>query len=225
MQKNGIEAVIFDMDETLYSEKDFVESGFRVVAGHIEEKFSVGREYFFDLLVGLLEKDGRGRIFDAALEKCGLAEKEPAIELVEIYRRHNPDIGLFPEAVSLLKALKKNRGLAVITDGLGYVQRNKAQALGINDLFDLVIYTDDYKKPKPDIFSFEKALSHFGVSSGQAVYIGDDPYKDFIGPKKIGMRTIRVLQGRLKNVEVGKEIDADFTVRSIAEVGDLLKKF
>ena len=46
MQKNLIKVIIFDLDDTLYEEKKFVQSGFLAVAGYIKEQFKVIKKNF-----------------------------------------------------------------------------------------------------------------------------------------------------------------------------------
>lgn len=45
--------------------------------------------------------------------------------------------------------------------------------LGILDLFDVVVVSDEYGAAKPDPRIFHEALSRTGVSPGEAVYVGD----------------------------------------------------
>jgi len=64
------------------------------------------------------------------------------------------------------------------------------------------------------------------VLSEEAIYIGDNPYKDFIGAKKIGIPTVRILQpGReYYKVRLDKEYEADYEIRELHEITDVLKK-
>jgi len=226
MEKD-IKLIIFDLDDTLYPERTFVESGFEAVAKCIEKEFKIRKKEFFRILLDILKKEGRGQIFDTALRKYDLYNKNLVDKLVEVYRSHKPTIKPYSGAKSLLNSFKKKYKLALITDGLGYVQRNKVKALTIENLFDLIIYTDDYseKKSKPDLYSFRKAIEHLNVSPREAIYIGDNPHKDFMGAKKLGIKTIRVLQGRYKDIRREKEFEADYNIRKLTEIKNLLKKY
>jgi len=226
MQKNLIKVIIFDLDDTLYPERDFVKSGFRKVAEYIEKKFKIKKKEFFKTLIDVLNEEERGHIFDTALKKYDLYNKNLVDKLVEVYRFHKPNIKLYPGTKNLLNSLKKKYKLALITDGLGYVQQNKVKALTVENLFDSIIYTDncDKEKFKPNPYTFKKALAHFNLSSREAIYIGDDPHKDFIGAKKLGIRTVRVLQGRYKDIRKEKEFEADCNINKLGEIKNLLKK-
>jgi len=227
MQKDLIKVIIFDLDDTLYLERTFVESGFKAVAEYIEKKFKSKKKDFFKVLIDILDKEGRGHIFDTALKKYDLYNKNLVDKLVEVYRSNKPNIKLYPGTKSLLSSLKRKYKLALITDGLGYVQRNKVKALEIEKFFDLIIYTDEEgkDKSKPNLYSFRKVLKHFNISLKEAIYIGDDPHKDFIGAKKLGIKTIRVLQGRYKDIRGEKEFEADYNISKLTEIKNLLKKY
>ena len=55
---------IFDLDDTLYNERHYVESGLRAVASYVESTWGVNKEVGTKELTTLLDKNGRGRIFN-----------------------------------------------------------------------------------------------------------------------------------------------------------------
>ena len=126
---------------------------------------------------------------------------------------------------------KKNIGLGLITDGCSQVQHNKIDALCLNDLMDVVLATDDlgkdeegkpYCKPNPKVY--EVVLEKLQCKPQEAVYIGDNPQKDFIGAKALGMKTIRIVrkQGDHMQDKVSKEYEADVAINSLSAIEDLL---
>ncbi len=108
-------------------------------------------------------------------------------------------------------------------------KRKKVQALKLEELFDSIIYTDKYGKDywKPNVFGYKLALEEFQILPEEAVYIGDNPHKDFIGAKKVGIPTVRILQqGReYYKVRLDKEYEADYEIRELQEIIDVLKVF
>src|SRR4051812_6149568 len=90
-------AVIFDLDDTLYREHDYVRSGFAAVARRLAAEPAAPPERE---LYGALEQEwrrnGRGRVFDAVLADTGLAVDVG--ELVAVYREHEPQLTLYPDA-------------------------------------------------------------------------------------------------------------------------------
>jgi len=187
-----LKAVIFDLDDTLYNEKDFVHSGFKAVAKYLA-KFGLDKRNLFQNMLELLNTNGRGRIFDDVLKRYDLYSDVNVNILLYIYRYHCPDIKLSKEAIEILKFLR-NKGIktGIITDGIAAVQKNKVKSLGLNELMDLIVYTDLLGTHcwKPSQIPFQVALNILHVLPKNAVYIGDNPQKDFEGANKAGIRTI-----------------------------------
>jgi len=225
-----IKALLFDLDDTLYEEKQFVSSGFNKVAEFVEAKFKIDKGLFYKILIDIFDKGKRGNIFNLALEKANIIYDENIIHLmVKTYREHNPKINLDKEIRSLLIKLGSIYSLGIITDGYFEVQKKKVQALKLDELFDSIIYTDEYGKEywKPDVLGYKVALKDLQVSPKQAIYIGDNPHKDFIGAKKIGIITVRIFcEGReYSNIRLDKNYEADYEVKKLSEITNLLKRF
>ena len=56
--------LIFDLDDTLYKEREFVKSGFKAVSRYLHFKFNLNEKKIFLQLLKILKKNGRGKIFD-----------------------------------------------------------------------------------------------------------------------------------------------------------------
>lgn len=225
-----IKVLLFDLDDTLYDEQHFVKSGFVKVAEFVEDKFKINKFFFYKILIDIFNDGSRGNIFNLALEKVNIIfDKNIIYSMVKIYRGHNPKIKLDKDIRSLLIELKAIYSLGIITDGYFEVQKKKVQALKLEELFDSIIYTDEYGKEywKPNVFSYKIALGEFRVLPEEAIYIGDNPYKDFIGAKKTGIPTIRILQPdrEYSSVKLDKECEADYEIKELKEIINVLKAF
>ncbi|MFH1787096.1 MAG: HAD-IA family hydrolase [archaeon] len=96
----------------------------------------------------------------------------------------------YPSVKPTLRALrKKGCLLCIVTDA----PRNKAwQRLllcGLQDSFDFVITKDDTNRAKPSTLPFRALLKKTGLMPKQVLFVGDDPKKDIMGAKKVGMLT------------------------------------
>ena len=183
----GIDAVIFDLDDTLYSEKDYVRSGYKKIAE------------VFPQLPDLAEKlwaafeEGRPAI-DFVLEEAGALTEENKAKALHAYRFQMPEIHLYEGVREMLEDIRQTgRKLGIITDGRPEGQRAKIEALGIEGLFDEIIITDELggpqkRKPCEDAFAIIK--EKMDVPYGRMVYIGDNIRKDFIAPDSLGMKSI-----------------------------------
>ena len=215
---NTIKAVLFDLDDTLYEEMTFVESGFHAVSTHISNKFNFNKAEVHSSLMGILSKHGRGRVFNKCLEHYGLYNSDLVKDMVEVYRSHHPDICLDPDAISTLKGLRM-RGikLGVITDGLCSVQKNKVRALGLKELVDIIIYTDEIGKEywKPHSIAFQLAANSLEIEPHEAIYVGNDPTKDFAGPNSIGMQSVHLCRNKHP---IEKSCNASIHIAGLDEV-------
>ncbi len=188
-------AVLFDLDDTLYPELTFVHGGLRAAADRLGRRTGQARERLFERMVAIHEADGRGRIFDTLVAE--IAAQDPVLVplLIFAYRSHEPRIAVFDDVAPVLAALR-NAGirLGLVTDGLASVQRRKVEALGLDELVDVVVPTSelgpgvDKRSPVGHLV----ALDILGVPPSAATYVGNDPRKDFIGARAAGMSTIRV---------------------------------
>lgn len=192
---SNIRAVLFDLDDTLYPERSYVESGFRAVAAHLARVAAADPDALFRCMLELLDRDGRGRIFDHAIERFGLAGAATVEELVAVYRHHRPSISLYPEVPHALARLRESGlRLAIVTDGLLCMQENKVAALGVERLVDAVVCTDalgrDFWKPHPA--AFRAAAEKLGVDPRNALFVGNDPAKDIPAPLELEMQAIHI---------------------------------
>lgn len=175
-----IKGFVFDLDDTLYLERDYVHSGFRAIAKEM------GDETLGDTLIGLFAEN-RQNVY----QRAGLSE-EACGRCISVYRSHVPDIRLTDAVWDTLSVLR-SRGcrLGIITDGRPQGQWNKMRALGLESLVDYIIVTDElggeaFRKPHPA--AFEKMRKALALEYGEMVYVGDNLSKDFVAPQALGMQ-------------------------------------
>ncbi len=197
MRLSDFSVVAFDLDDTLYLERDYVRSGFQAVgrhlASHLGESPDLGAA-FARCCWQLFLAGVRGRIFDAAWSQLDVPGPLPLQQLVDCYRTHTPQIQLLPDSDALLTQLHKQCRIWVITDGHLASQQAKLQSLALKARGVRVVCTDrwgrEFWKPHPRSFQFVQETS--GVLAHRCVYLGDNPHKDFATPREIGWATIRV---------------------------------
>lgn len=221
-----IKLIIFDLDDTLYNEIDFVYDGFMEVAIYLGEKYGVNYYTLYKEMVDTLKNQGRGKNFNIICEKHGF--KEDIKNLVRIYRNCSPKINLYDDAFETLENIKDIYKLGLITDGYNVVQWNKIKALGIEKYMDKIIVTDDYGKDywKPSIKPFQMMLEYFNIKPEEAVYIGDNPNKDFLPCKELGINSIRIIRpiGDHMNTFLDNKHEADLNIKSLLELEDTLEE-
>lgn len=188
------DALVFDMDDTLYPERDYVLSGFSAVAEWAEKNLGISAVAGERELRRLFHAGVRGDTFNRWLGAHDLGQHEDALipRLVAVYREHKPSISPFPGVRAALEKYHRRYRLGLVSDGYLAVQQRKLQALGLADCFDAVVFSDTWGREawKPSTKPFTAVLERLGVAAERTVYIADNVAKDFLGARKVGMATI-----------------------------------
>ncbi len=186
--------IVFDLDDTLYSERDFAISGFKACERWLEEKHGVGG--IVDEMTRLLDEGHMRSLFEIVLEaRVPLSAKDDIEAFIDAYRLHEPDIALYPDAAWALDHFGRDGPLGLITDGQHVVQSAKVRALDIEHRFRHIVYTGAlggraFSKPHP--LSYEQMEAAIGVPGRRLVYVGDNPAKDFVTPNARGWISVQV---------------------------------
>lgn len=188
-----LKAIVFDMDDTLYPESAYVRSGFRAVADWAAEQYQWGADESYTVLTRLFDEGVRGDTFNRWLTAQGHTEPDVcAEECVRVYRTHQPTLTPYEDIPALLRELKPRYKVGLVSDGYLAVQQAKFKALALTEWFDAIVFSDQWGRDswKPSPRPFVEVLSLLGVEGPEAVYIGDNPTKDFIGARQVGMKTL-----------------------------------
>ena len=194
-----IKAVIFDLDDTLISEKEYIKSGYRVIAKKIKNDYelSIDADKIFNDLITLMEENSK-QVFNRLLQQYKLKfDNECINELINCYRNHKPRIEFYNDVEPLLNYLKNKKiKIGIISDGYMVTQENKLDVLNAYNIFDKIILTDelgrDYWKPNPKAFELMK--EYFNIRYDEMIYIGDNPQKDFYIKKYYPIKTVRIIR-------------------------------
>ncbi|MFA5583528.1 MAG: HAD-IA family hydrolase [Bacteriovoracaceae bacterium] len=187
-------AIIFDLDNTLYNEFDYVRSGFEVVSRYLSQKYNVDHDLIFQQCLKDVALNGRGKVFDRVLDFFGIQSSEILVQLlVVLYRNHKPDVSLKNEVKDFLKDLKQQGyKLGLITDGDSSLQLKKIESLKLGSYFDFILHTDilgkGFEKPSP--VPFLLTLKYLDVRAEDSIYVGDRFIKDYQGARAVGMKSI-----------------------------------
>jgi putative hydrolase of the HAD superfamily len=188
---------VFDLDDTLYLERDFAYSGFRAAGAWFEETTKL--KGLDAACLAIFEAGERGAVFDSALSAIGYPVDPGVVgKLVEIYRRHSPAITLAPDAERYLDRPCPGVRRALISDGRAETQLNKISALGLERWIERVVCTDlwgrEFWKPHPRAFRDIEVWS--GLPASQLIYIADNCAKDFVTPRTRGWWTVQITRDK-----------------------------
>ncbi|HWV82110.1 MAG TPA: HAD family hydrolase [Hyphomicrobiaceae bacterium] len=219
--------VAFDLDDTLYPERQFALCGFRACGEWAKAQFGV--DGLAEEMTRLLDTGMLGKLFKMVLESHVPDHRpEHLVALREAYRGAAAELSLFDDAHWALEHYAAKGPLGLITDGTHTVQRKKVTALALEPRFHEIVYTDAlgedraYFKPHP--MAFERVAAAIGVPGDRFVYVGDNPVKDFVAPNAMGWTTVQVVRdGGIHDVT--KVIDGgapQHRISSLSELPDIL---
>ncbi len=223
-----IRAVIFDLDDTLYDQKVYLEGAFRAVGRFVGPKIGRSPEEVARTLLETARRrgSGSGRIIDEGLAVYGEQAEAVVGEAIQAFISYRPELlELYEDAKRILVDLR-SRGIkiGIITDGRPEIQNAKIGALGLMGRLDALVITDEYgrDKRKPSHFAYELVLERLGVRPPEAVFVGDNPHKDFVAPRRMGMPTVRLLRGEYRGVMLDEEREADYSIVNLSELAGFL---
>lgn len=226
-------AILFDLDDTLCDYAAAREVRLRVafsLEGH-PETARWSDEELAALIAESIRMHPHGvEHFPELLAKFGVDDPAVAAEAARWYRTNKLyGLQLFDGALQVLKTVRavkeagqngERRPVGIITNGPTDVQREKLDLLGLRDLVDFVVISEEFGAAKPDARIFDEALRLAGVEASEAVFIGDSAEYDMVGAITTGIPTIWINRAQAPWDHEGPRPDRD--VRSIAEVPPLV---
>jgi putative hydrolase of the HAD superfamily len=211
--------LVFDMDDTLYPERQFIRSGFAAVAKEVARRFGGSHDAVQATLLRALRGGRRAQ----ALQELCTAHRLPGDlvpTLVDIIRGHAPRLRLPLESRETLRGVRgQGWAIGVLTNGRPDIQARKAAALGLSAYVDEIVFAEDWGsgRGKPEPEPFDVILERVGADRTATVYVGDDPWCDVFGARRAGLKTVLV-DPRGKTSSRARACQADRVVRSIDEV-------
>lgn len=223
-----IKAVIFDLDDTLISEKEYIKSGFKVISQKIQDRYNINEEDVFDKLINLSNSDSKN-VFNRFFDEYKIQyTREDIQELLNIYRSHIPNIKFYEDVIQLIEELKKkNIKIGIITDGYTISQKAKLKAINAYGMFDHIIITEElgreFWKPHPKAFEIMK--DKLKVEFNEMVYIGDNPEKDFLIGDIYPINTVRIIRedSIYKNKKYLDEVKEKISVNTLNNILEIIK--
>ncbi len=220
-----IRAVIFDLDNTLI---DFMRMKDEAVKAAADAMVDVGLVLTVEEVIEGIEEvySRKGieyqQVFDDFLiERLGEIDwKILAAGVLAYRRRREAHLVLYPHTrTTLVRLVKTGIQLAVVTDAPRREAWMRLVALGIHNLFDVVVTFEDTGKQKPDPAPFQRALEILGIETGEALMVGDWAERDMTGAARLGIGTVFARYGDVFNtVDPG----ADHEIDDIAELVEIV---
>ena len=210
----NIDFIIFDLDDTLISEEQWYLDKWKLCGEYLENNFHV--KDFYDIMKKILIRNGfdYSQKIQDVLRQIDRNDLNIS-EIIDFYLNVKVTPTVFPETHKILRLLQKSHTLGLITDGKKWEQKIKITDAGLQKYFDIIEYSEE--KPKPNPKSYINCLKKFNKNPENSIFVGNDPDIDFVGARKLGITTVRIIQGLKKNLVAKKEFDADFNYNNLNE--------
>ncbi len=229
-------AVFFDMDDTIFDHARTCRAAIEVVRSE-DSLFrprtlnELWREYYrlldsvhSDILEGKLSVErARRERFRRLAMFCGTSiSDDDAQSLSNRYRAAYQSLRrAVPGARALLERLRGRTTIGIVSNNQVAEQVDKLEVLGLRDLIDLLVISEEVGVAKPDPRIFRTALERARSAPGEAVMIGDSWANDIVGARAVGLRAVWFNRFRTRNPDpsVVPEIT---TLRDTARIERLL---
>lgn len=169
-------AFVFDLDNTLYPEKDYLYQVYYMIGQFIEYQETYNHEIITKYLIDEFEKNGRQHLFDKLIQQFNLKEEyvENCIRLLRTGRLPLKLL-LFKEAEWMLNELvDQQKQLFILTNGTPEQQHNKITQIEWNGLQKhLRCYFANETQPKPAPDGLWKIMEEHHLTAEELVFIGD----------------------------------------------------
>jgi putative hydrolase of the HAD superfamily len=209
-----IRALLFDVNGTLVDIEtdEWMEEAYRAI-GHfltyqgislrrgevrdlyfriMKEQFAASKEVYPEFDVVAVWRDVLRRYSNEYTRTLGEGKlQQMPLFLAELQRGiSRKRLAAFPQTHEILAQLKTRYRLAVVSDGQSAYGLPELRAVGLADYFAPIIISGDYGFRKPDARLFQAALTQLEVCPEEAVFVGNDRFRDVMGARLAGMRTI-----------------------------------
>lgn len=192
-------AVLWDLDETLYSRRDAAR---KVFPGMFKTCLYANRseEFIEEAVTYMMTQVKRNSMthedaFRALLARYPSDKPYVYADCFDYYYAHMRDyIAPSAETVEIIKKLKaQGVKMAIVTNVVPELlahQKKKVAALGIAELFDAIVYSAEVGIHKPERGIFDHTANLLGVSNTECLFVGDDADSDVVGALNAGMEVV-----------------------------------
>lgn len=172
----NFEAVVFDLDDTLFDEKTYLFEAYRQIGDLLAARTGSPASEIFTFLKESFLLSGRQNLFDRVLAKYYLGSDTKG-EMLTILRTLRPShpLTLYPQAKIYLEKLRADeKKIFILTNGNPDQQLNKISLLAWPfEWPPRSIYLANLLIPKPSSVGLVKILEDHGLRRDTVVFIGD----------------------------------------------------
>lgn len=222
--------VLFDLDHTLLDSDESERLAFSVTmqafgvaepSDHLRIYREINRELWASVERGeRTPNDVKTLRFEQLIDLLDLAA-----DPIEVADRYTGELGangsLYPGVPEMLDEVGRSARLALVTNGIGSVQRARIDRLGLDDHVSAVAISGELGVSKPDAAIFDHVFAGLGgPDRSSAIIVGDSLTSDMAGGHNAGIATCWYNPHGAVTTEPTPTLE----VRSIDEIAPALRR-
>lgn len=223
-----IQAVFFDMDDTLYDTSGFASIARRAaVKSMVHNGLQCSEEEGYEHLMEIVREKGSNysKHFNILTNDINGSE-DPLIIVNGIITYHNTKFAMLklqPDSFAILLYLKsKGYKVGLITNGKEFKQWEKLIRLGLYPFFDEIVTSESVGVEKPDAKIYQIAMDRLNVTKGTSVMVGNNFDVDIMGAYNAGMQSM-IINSKLTDEQNKKLEQLNYQVRQLDTLTDIMK--
>lgn len=168
------QAFIFELDDVLYPEKDYLLQVYYLFAGLLEYTTLIDAKQTTDLMVNTYITEGKEFVFDRLKEKLNIDEKYRSnLKHLMVTAKLPLKLLLYQNMLNLLQDIVVDRKkIFIVTNGDPAKQLNKIKQTEWHGLEQyLIVYFTDESKPKPDTDAIDMLIKDHNLQRRDIVMI------------------------------------------------------
>ncbi len=124
-------------------------------------------------------------------------------------------------AEALLRTLRPDYRLYIITNGSTYVQERRIKSARLPDYVDDIFISEEIGADKPDPAFFSHCFAQIpGFSKQETLIVGDSLTSDILGGRQVGIKTVWFNPNHMQN---GTAILPDYEIETLSSLPPLLE--
>ena len=223
-----IQAVFFDMDDTLYDTSGFASIARRAaVKSMVHNGLQCSEEEGYEHLMEIVREKGSNysKHFNILTNDINGSE-DPLIIVNGIITYHNTKFAMLklqPDSFAILLYLKsKGYKVGLITKGKEFKQWEKLIRLGLYPFFDEIVTSESVGVEKPDAKIYQIAMDRLNVTKGTSIMVGNNFDVDIMGAYNAGMQSM-IINSKLTDEQNKKLEQLNYQVRQLDTLTDIMK--
>ena len=223
-----IQAVFFDMDDTLYDTSGFASIARRAAfKSMVHNGLQCSEEEGYEHLMEIVREKGSNysKHFNILTNDINGSE-DPLIIVNGIITYHNTKFAMLklqPDSFAILLYLKsKGYKVGLITNGKEFKQWEKLIRLGLYPFFDEIVTSESVGVEKPDAKIYQIAMDRLNVTKGTSIMVGNNFDVDIMGAYNAGMQSM-IINSKLTDEQNKKLEQLNYQVRQLDTLTDIMK--